>query len=353
MYLNHKWLQGFLICLTITAVSCDNEFNINGDYVEKTVVWGLLELNKDTNFIRINKSFLDENSSAFILAADPDNLYYSEDELEVYLEEWKADILQKHITAQYVDGDTIGIEKEGGIFANSTNILYRIAVPLDTFALYKLFIVNNHTHDTITSHANLVQDFNAYYPTKTGAYLNYNDTAKITYICDAAVNGKLYELWMKFYYWEKITGTFDSVLKKIEWQIFSNKIADNIDGMGSISYSIERYSLFNFIASSISHDENVMRRFSHMDFHWYAGGIEMYDQYLNMIANLGINEQYISPEFTNVNGGLGVFSSRIEHVVPDVYLSDATVDTLACGNLTSDLRFISSPANLFYPGCEF
>ena len=342
----------FIISAAFIFSGCDNSLDINGKYIEKKVVWGLLDAGLDTNYLRINKSFLDENSSAYYLASDPDNLYYAKDDLEVYLEEWKFGTFIKRLDVQYVDGDSLGIIKEEGVFASSPNILYRIISELDTFATYKLFIVENATSDTITSETNLVHSFYAFYPTKTGLHIDYTDTSKITYMCHTAVNGKLYELWLHFNYWEINIASGDSVMKTIKWQIFENIESDNINGSGNISYSLSRNSFFNFLLSEIESDPNVNRIFSSLDFYWYAGGIEIYDQYLNILANLGINEEYISPEYTNINGGLGLFSSRYILKIPGVLLANETIDTIACGDITSGLGFFSSPASLYYPGCE-
>lgn len=343
---------GFIFWTSLFISACDNNLDINGKYIEKKVVWGLLDAGLDTNYLRINKSFLDESSSAYYLASDPDNLYYGKEDLEVYLEEWKFGAFRKRLEVQYVDGDSLGIVKEEGVFAASPNILYRVLASLDTFATYKLFIVDNATQDTIRSETNLVHSFSAFYPTKTGSHIDFTDTSKITYMCHSAVNGKLYELWMHFNYLEINIASGDSTMKTIKWQIFENIEADNINGSGIISFSLNRSSFFNFLSGEIDPDPDVNRIFSSMDFYWYAGGIEIYDQYLNILANLGINEEYISPEYTNIEGGLGLFSSRYILIVPDVLLANETIDTIACGDITSGLRFFSSPASLYYPGCE-
>ncbi|MFI5171479.1 MAG: hypothetical protein ACHQFW_03770 [Chitinophagales bacterium] len=341
-------LSGF-----ITITSCHNEFTINGNYVEKTVVFGLLDYGDDTNFLRIEKSFLDESTSAFVLAGDPSNYFYGEGDLDVYLEQWTDNIFIKKINAVYVNGDTLGIIKEEGIFSSSPNILYRITEPIDSVSFYKLFVINNNTGDTITSEANVVHNYYLYYPTKPNVFVDYSDTTKITYTCKQAINGKMYELWMQFNYYERNEISGDSTLKSIDWQIFSNKIGDNIDGFGNITYSIDRRLFFNFLSTSIDVDENVVRYFSSIDFYWYCGGTEMYDQYLNILANLGINEDYISPEYTNISGGLGLFSSRHKISVNNVFLTDQTLDSIACGVNTSSLRFVSSHTNPDYPGCGF
>lgn len=74
--------------------------------------------------------------------------------------------------------------------------------------------------------------------------------------------------------------------------------------------------------------------------------------YLNTLANLGINENYISPEYTNVEGGMGLFASRLAMPVHHVLLYDETIDSIACGSITGNLRFYSSQTNPGYPGCS-
>jgi len=46
-----------LVFILIAAVfsSCENEVNINTDFEEVTVIYGLLNQNTDTQFIKINK----------------------------------------------------------------------------------------------------------------------------------------------------------------------------------------------------------------------------------------------------------------------------------------------------------
>ncbi|MFZ1632260.1 MAG: hypothetical protein WAT43_00195 [Chitinophagales bacterium] len=346
------WVLGFCIFAT-GFYSCDNTLEINGDYTEKVVVFGLLDYGVDTNFIRIEKTFLEPNTNAYILATDADEIFYDYNDLHVYLEEWLNGAFIKTISIDYVDGDSLGIEKEEGVFATSKNILYRITTKLDSMAAYKLFIINNNTGDTITSQTNLVQSFYLYYPTISNTYISFADTGKITYTCKQAVNGIMYELWMDFNYYEKNIYTGDSILKTLNWQIFNEKVGDNTDGFSNISYSLPRHSFYSFLVSAIPEDENVIRTAVGVNYHWYAGGTELYDLYLNMLANVGLNQDYISPEYTNIQGGIGMFSSRHGQHATDIKLYDSTLDSIACGSITGNLRFVSSKTNPAYPGCAF
>ncbi len=337
----------------IMLAGCDNTLQINGNYTERVVVVGLLDHGLDTNYLRIQRSFLDDNTSALILADDPGENFYTESELTVYLEQWKDGIMQSVVSVEYVNGDTLGIEKPEGIFASSPNILYRITTPIDSMSAYKLMVIKNETQDTIYSETEIVGSYYLYYPTQSDIYISYADTGLITYTCKQAVNAMLYDLNLTMYYAEKNTITGDSTIKSITWNIFSNKQGTNADGFSNISYSVSRHAFYSFLRSALDVDPDVIRYCIDLQFDWYAGGEALYDQYINLLANLGINEDYISPEYTNITGGLGIFSSRHKESAIHVKLSDDSLDSLACGTTTAALRFASSPSNPAYPGCSF
>lgn len=343
-------LIGVFVALAINW-RCDNTLEINGDYKEQVVVYGLLDFGADTNFIRIQRSFLGENTSALTLAQQAGQNYFAADELTVYLEQWKNGTLLLTIPCTYVDGDTLGIEKDTGIFANSPNILYRITAPIDSASQYKLFAIKHDTGDTISAQTNIVQGYYLYYPTKPDTYIDLSDTGNITYTCKQAVNAMMYDLVLTFRYAEVHPSTGDSVVQSIDWVIFDNKEGTNPDGNSTLSYSLRRHSFYTFLASAIEQDTTLIRYAIDLTYTWYAGGTELYDQYLNILANLGLNQDYISPEYTNITNGIGIFSSRHMQIAGNIKLSDASLDTLSCGSITSKLRFIGSPTSGEYPGC--
>ncbi len=346
---SHPYL---LLSVLLTLIACSNDFDINGDFREEIVVYGLLDCGSDTNFIRIQKTFLTEGS-ALASAADPGSNFYLENELTVYLLATHTGGSTDTLFCEYVDGDTLGIEKPDGIFSSSPNILYRITSPLDSTGVYQLQVIRHTLGDTISATTKMVHPFYLFYPTRTDAFISYADTGKITYNCKQAVNGIMYDLVMRFTYAEKNAVTGDSVLHTLDWEIFKNEIGTNAEGESNISYRIDRKAFYSFLASSLSVDPNVTRYALYLQFDWYSGGTEIYDLYLNNLANLGINQDYISPEYTNINGGIGIFSSIRRESAYHVNMSEATIDSIACGTLTKNLRFVTSPANPAYPGCGF
>ncbi len=347
-------LSAFIPVLLLTAVihaGCDNTLEINGGYQERVIVYGLLDHGADTQYIRIQKSFLGENTSALELAGQAGENYYLPEELTVYLWRWQDGVRTDSIPLEYVDGDTLGIDKPEGLFASTPNILYRTTATIDTLSDYQLMAIHHASGDTISAYTRIVWSYYLYFPTRPDTYIDFADTGRITFTCKQAVHAKLYDLNLTFRYAEKNTVTGDSTIHALTWNIFSNKSGTNTEGYSNIAYSMERYSFFTFLAATLEPDTQVVRYALDLQFDWYAGGMELYDQYLNMLANLGINQDYISPEYTNVDGGIGIFSSRHKESAGNIRLGDATLDSLACGVITRPLGFVSAASNPDYPGC--
>jgi len=73
------------IGLISSLFSCENEVEINADFKEKTYVLGLIDAGSDSQFVKITRTFLDNETGAVQLAQDPNKLYY--DSLNVTLNE--------------------------------------------------------------------------------------------------------------------------------------------------------------------------------------------------------------------------------------------------------------------------
>ena len=48
----------YLLLIVIIIIGCDTDFDVNADWKETTVVYGLLDASLDTQYIRINKGYL-------------------------------------------------------------------------------------------------------------------------------------------------------------------------------------------------------------------------------------------------------------------------------------------------------
>ena len=73
-------LLSVLFCMT----SCEVEFNPNEDWKSVTVIYGVLDQDSDTTFLRIQKGFL--GSGNYIeFAKERDSIYYKPEEIDVFM----------------------------------------------------------------------------------------------------------------------------------------------------------------------------------------------------------------------------------------------------------------------------
>tara|TARA_B110000046_G_scaffold28052_1_gene28725 strand:- start:20726 stop:21745 length:1020 start_codon:yes stop_codon:yes gene_type:complete len=106
------------IVLISSMFSCENEVEVNAEFEEKTFVLGLIDAGSDTQFVKVTKTFLDDETGAVQLGQDPNNLYY--DSLDVTLNELNANnrVVQQFKMAKILR------PKESGLFTTERNEAY-------------------------------------------------------------------------------------------------------------------------------------------------------------------------------------------------------------------------------------
>ena len=99
--------------------SCSNDLEINAPWKDVTVVFGLLNKNETTHYIRISKAFLGEGD-ALQFASQFDSLYYNPDLLDVKVYRVYNGVVEDSFLCAAVTD----IDKDPGIFSSPSQILY-------------------------------------------------------------------------------------------------------------------------------------------------------------------------------------------------------------------------------------
>ena len=110
-----------LLLFSLLIVSCDNELDIIEARKDIPVVYGFISLSDTAQYIRLEKAFVDETTSALVIAQDPDSLYYDDATVELVRTSNGASF-----ALEMVDGKLEGYSREEGAFAQSPNYLYKI-----------------------------------------------------------------------------------------------------------------------------------------------------------------------------------------------------------------------------------
>jgi hypothetical protein len=343
-----KFVYSILVMALLLLAGCKQDFQTTvPKYVDTPVVYGLLAMSDygndgNTHYIRIQKGYL-LKGNAYLATGIEDSIYYP-DNLTVQL-------ISSNGFSVYdltrIDGATVGLNKDTGIFANVPNYLYTFHQFLDSTRNYTLLITRNSGADTVAyANTSLVNTLTIYSPSNLGnstiAFSNANP-ATITWA--AAQNSGSYDLTVRFFYREYITAT--NTLTKdtfIDIPVFRSYIPGTTTG--NITYTFTSSIVLSYMAQNIAHDPTVYREFNNMQFNFAAGGTALTSYFVSQQAQSGLTSSNALPPYTNITNGVGLFSSREYQSVSGIFLTNEGLDSLACDPTASVLNFKNSSGNV-------
>ena len=312
--------------------SCKTDFDINAEWKDITVVYGLLNQKESIHYVKINKAFLG-NGNALIMAQNPDSSSYNNN-LEVWVEEWKNN---SQSSSWNLDTTTV-YDKEPGVFYSPRQVLYKFTAQLDTLdgnTEYRLYIRNKQTGKVISSKTPLVHNFSI---TKPSLYQPavFHSLNSIQVKWATAQNGKLYQADIRFNYWEKDITTGDSLKKSLDWNIGVVK-ADGAVGTEMIT-NYYGNSFFKYLGDKIPHSNNIIRYVAvpNVEFIFYVAADDLCTYMEVNAPSTGINQE--KPEYTNISNGIGIFSSRFM-ISRKLAMHPISLDSLRDGCYTKGLNF--------------
>jgi len=347
---------GMLLLASVFAVGgCSTDLDLNADFVETPVLFGLLDVAEDTHFIRINRAFLKEGESALLLARDPAEIYYGPG-LQVRIEEYNGSSLVSSKPLVLVNGDSLGRSKEIGDFAEIPNLLYRYVGTLNPDRRYKIVAEDPTLDILVSAETDILDNFSVVRPTPTptlSTSISFASLADYQVRWNNAVGAKVYEMHMRFYI-KKVDANDISISlgdTVYDWEVFDQELVDNPLLASALDYDISRPGFYGFLRAAANPEPGVIRIVDSVDFQFYAGDQEMYNYILFGSSQLGITADQISATYTNVEGGLGLLASRHLETTPKYKFNNQTLDSIGCGSITGGLNYASSGDSPFFPFC--
>jgi hypothetical protein len=93
-----------------------------------------------------------------------------------------------------------------------------------------------------------------------------------------------------------------------------------------MSSKLDGVKFFNFLSQNLSENNTVVRKFLHLDLVMTVGTEDL-NTYIKVNEPItGIVQQ--RPQFTNINNGIGIFSSRYTHTEKEIGLTNRTKNYL-------------------------
>ncbi len=314
------------ISLTLLLSHCKNDFKVNEDWKDYTIVYGILNQYDSVNYVRVTKSFLG-NQDAYAMAQISDSLYYKN--INVKIEEWLNSSLNKTI-----DLVKDSFPRENGIFAIK-NYVFKTNEVLNPLARYKLIV--NVNGKEVTSETSLLEDFTIELPGQIALHSEYT-TLKIT--CVSKPDQRIFEPTLRFWYYE-ITSQGDTTKKYLDLTLAA-QISPTINGGEKIISELKGDQFLSFVGNNLQNDPNVIKRVvAHGSFDILVdvGSDDMYTyMQVNAPATGIVSEK---PIFSNITNGLGLFTSRIKGSKTGKIMAYTTLDSLAKGQFTKNLKFLT------------
>jgi hypothetical protein len=361
-----------VVLVIFSFASCETEVDLNATYKSTTIVFGLLDPGADTQFVKINKTFLgDGNNLEYALIRDSSEYQWEEFNF-IHIEEYNPNT-GNVINTYSLQEMTINNKDINGIFYGPQQTVYYLPTPngLNSNAKYRI-IVDFVSRPDVQAETNVIPATSVFFQspqenlglsfasvnTVTGA-IDYRDEVSIRWT--PIDNAEIYDLSLRMYYKENLyaddalTQLVSSTQKFIDWNIGTFN-ADDLDlnsGYYNLTFNAEPF--FAYIGNSIPTDLHVRREVGQYDgnktraFELRMGlANEELKTYINVNSPVtGIIQE--RPTYTNILGGLGLFASRASAYVLNIPLeagnNTTNINALVNGIYTADLNFCDPNPN--------
>jgi len=321
--------------------SCSNDFELTTGDTNKPVVYGFLSPKDTATYIRVEKAFVSENTSALELAQRPDELYY--DDIDVTL---SAGGNTYPLTR--IDGAADGYPRDAGVFLNSPNYLYKLILPVgetyDGGENFRLTVTDNVSDTIITEvTTTIVHEPIIQFPDQDdeiewrSSIEGQNDIRTQWRLNNATA--AIFDVRVRLNYQEAINGDINNrVNKSVAFTVLKNIEPDDEDDT-SIVKELLATDILSGISGAVDATGPGPRFFTTMEVIVDAGSTDLLD-FINVgQANTGLTGASVPPIFSNIPGGFGLFSSRNSASVGGLQLVDEARDSLRDGRFTKHLNF--------------
>ncbi|MCB9309289.1 MAG: DUF4249 family protein [Lewinellaceae bacterium] len=338
-----KYLSGFvLLCGLIFSIqSCSNDFELSEDASDLAIVYGFINPTDSAQYIRVERAFIDKNTSAYVLAKDANQLYFSD--ILVQLQVGENGTLHE---LKRVDGNLEGYPRSSGVFADAPNYLYKIktsALGLTPNTKQKVTLsvkkVDGTTLTSATTTTLLPLTTKDVDPPMSGSLLSLPYTSIFKVVWYPLDNLPISDVKLILEVSEK-SGSI-TAKKYLNWKIGSN-ITDS-NGVGSgLSYTASTLgrSFYEFMRSNLEVDPTITRSLTGVTLEILSGDEDIRKYIQIGLANQGITSSGEIPTYTNLsNGALGIFSTVTKYSNSNYAFAKPTLDSLARGIYTKDLNF--------------
>lgn len=327
-----KHLLSFVIVPIIILpllLGCEEDIDLVSDSAFTPVVYCMLNPEDSVHYLRIGRTYIFEgNANSYKPVYD--SLIYPE-EFSAYLTEKGNQGLGKEIVFESSEL----FKKDSGFFDFGPCQVYQIKSKIVSGREYSLFVHSEHPARLIAAKIKIIKPIRiiepVHYPGKTVTLLP-DQSLELQWAVKAT--SLVCQGFLRIKYLE---GNKDfQMLKEISYQLPPVKVSN---GSEQASTFLNGQKFMNYLKSMLpAISSNNARKLVGFDFEMWAGGPELALFYSS-------NNEEDSPigsisDYSNIDGGAGLFSSRVHAVSKNNEFSDLTQNYLAESESTKQLGFL-------------
>lgn len=314
-------IKNLLFLILTLLFSCETDFDVNANWKDVTIVYGLIDPNNDDQLIKINKAYLGQGD-AIQMASISDSTNYDPSNLIVKIHRVREQVFNTYDTLSTVVLTDTVLDKDDGLFSNDDNIIYTFKKPssfYNTNSIYVLEILNLSSGQKVTSETEIINSFSFESLNPSFEWGLYNGeladslrfrTKNIEW--QNSNNGVIYQLDILINYLES------GIVNSLSW---SQPIVEY--SSGNMSIKIKGDQFFQFLENNL--DNNTTKQFLNLDLVMTIGAQDL-KTYIDVNQPFsGIVQE--RPVFSNIDNGVGLFSSRYTYDdIKGIELTNSTLN---------------------------
>lgn len=331
-------LTTLLLCL-VAFSTCRDDFSLEGELIETPVVYAYLDADSERHFVRVERAFLETGGNALVNAANPDVIYYGPEEATVRLVNVST---EGSVVLDRVNGQDFGFDREDGVFATEPNILYSVEdseINLRPGQRVRIEI-ERPGQPLASAEAIMLREMSVIRPVDRIALDNYNRDVVVAWRTDE--NAQAFAVNVLFNIREiNLSDPSASRDLQLTYPIINYFNPGSEDrSNNTVSFDASSEGFYVFLGDNLEPTDEFRRRLQSIDFQIIAAGQAVVDRQVLANANSGITSSQALPRFSNIDGGIGLFTTTTSILQEGIQITDASRDSLRDGQYTRQLGFL-------------
>lgn len=327
--MRNNWLWSLLAVLLIPIIqSCETEIEINTTNQDVPIVYCILNTADSIQYVRLQKTYL-VDQAAMETPPESDSMYFP-GEVVITMERWSGEKVME--TVRFTP--TNEIPKDSGFFPSDKNLLYRAKLKIQPLQKYRLYIYLGIKEKVLYAETLTIGKLSVIDPIPLPQRkISLNIGSNYISRWEPVENAGIYQVGVRLHYNETTNG--HTVEKFLDWPQGYTNPSTNVE---YLSREISGARFMHILDDGLETLPGVVREVKSLDFIIMSGGLELKYYIESTAPSEGALME--KPVYSNVNNGIGVFSSVARVDVTPLFLSSVSIDSIAYGQYTSDLGFL-------------